>query len=98
MSDSVVGIELPRGLFVGKTAIVTGASRGVGRATALRLAEAGANVVVNYLSNSGEAAETVAECKTRGVDAVPVGADVSDTQERSSLLMPPLRNLAVSIC
>ena len=78
MSDSVVGIELPRGLFVGKTAIVTGASRGVGRATALRLAEAGANVVVNYLSNSGEAAETVAECKRRGVDAVPVGADVSE--------------------
>ena len=43
-------IGLPKNLFEGKTAIVTGASRGVGRATVLRLAEAGANVVVNYLS------------------------------------------------
>ena len=78
MSENVVGIELPRDLFAGKAAIVTGASRGVGRATALRLAEAGANVVVNYLSNSGEAAEVVAECKARGVGAVAIGADVSE--------------------
>ena len=78
MSENTVGIELPRNLFAGKTAIVTGASRGVGRATALRLAEGGANVIVNYLSNSGEAAETVQECKARGVGAVAVGADVSE--------------------
>lgn len=71
-------LELPKGLFAGRTAIVTGASRGVGRATALRLAEAGANVVVNYLSNKAEAEETVADCKAKGVDAVAVGADVSE--------------------
>jgi len=77
MNESV-GIELPRNLFAGKTAVVTGASRGVGRATAVRLAEGGANVVVNYLSNSGEAAETVQMCKAHGVDAIAVGADVSE--------------------
>lgn len=71
-------IQLPNNLFTGKTAIVTGASRGVGRATAFRLAEAGANVVVNYLSNHAEAEETVAGCKAKGVDAVAVSADVSE--------------------
>jgi len=78
MSNSVTSIDLPRDLFAGKTAIVTGASRGVGRATALRLAEGGANVVVNYLSNSGEAAETVEMCRAKGVEAIAVGADVSE--------------------
>ncbi|MGD9589986.1 MAG: SDR family NAD(P)-dependent oxidoreductase [Pyrinomonadaceae bacterium] len=69
---------LPNDLFSGKTAIVTGASRGVGRATALRLAEGGANVVVNYLSNVAEAAETVRVCEEKGVSAVAVQADVSE--------------------
>ena len=78
MSENVAGIELPHNLFAGKTAIVTGASRGVGRATALRLAEGGANVIVNYLSNSGEAAETVDLCRAKGVEAVSVGSDVSE--------------------
>jgi 3-oxoacyl-[acyl-carrier protein] reductase len=71
-------IHLPNNLFAGKTAIVTGASRGVGRATALRLAEGGANVVVNYLSNEAEAFETVRLCKEKGVEAIAVQADVSE--------------------
>jgi len=71
-------IPLPRGLFAGRTAIVTGSSRGVGRATALRLAEGGANVVVNFLSNDGEAAETVKMCLERGVEAIAVQGDVSE--------------------
>lgn len=71
-------ISLPNNLFAGKTAIVTGASRGVGRATALRLAEGGANVVVNYLSNDADAFETVVHCRESGVGAVAVGADVSE--------------------
>jgi 3-oxoacyl-[acyl-carrier protein] reductase len=77
-TEGVVDIELPRNLFAGKTAIVTGASRGVGRATALRLAEAGANVVVNYLSRHAEADEVVAECQVKGVEATAVQADTSD--------------------
>ncbi len=71
-------IGLPGNLFAGKTAIVTGASRGVGRATALRLAEGGANVVVNYLSSHKEADETVEQCKAKGVEAFAVAADVSE--------------------
>ncbi|CAN5504328.1 3-oxoacyl-[acyl-carrier-protein] reductase [soil metagenome] len=78
MSDNTSSIPLPRNLFAGKTAIVTGASRGVGRATALRLAEAGADVVVNYLSNDAEAFETVEMCKAKGVEAIAVAADVSE--------------------
>ena len=58
---AVVAIQLPSELFQGKTAIVTGSSRGVGRATAVRLAEAGANIVINYLSRHVEAGEVVAE-------------------------------------
>ena len=78
MGEENVPVALPGNLFAGKTAVVTGASRGVGRATALRLAEGGANVVVNYLSNSGEAAETVRMCEGRGVGSIAVQGDVSD--------------------
>ena len=78
MSENASQIELPRNLFAGKTAIVTGSSRGVGRATALRLAEAGANLVINYLTNDAEAAETVEMCINKGVSAFAVQADVSE--------------------
>src|SRR5437764_2109435 len=78
MNEDPVGISLPGNLFKGKTAIITGSSRGVGRATAVRLAEGGANVVVNYLSNVAEADETVKMCEERGVAAIAVQADVSD--------------------
>jgi 3-oxoacyl-[acyl-carrier protein] reductase len=84
-SEVIVGIELPKNLFRGKTAIVTGSSRGVGRSTALRLAEAGANVVVNYLSRHAEADEVVAECKAKGVEAVAVQADTSEFLQAQEL-------------
>lgn len=80
-----MGINLPRELFAGKTAIVTGSSRGVGRATALRLAEAGANLVVNYLERHAEADEVVAGCQARGVEAIAVQADTSDFLEAQNL-------------
>src|SRR5437773_8081419 len=85
MDQNVVDISLPNGLFIGKVAIVTGASRGVGRATAVRLAEGGANVVVNYLSRHVEADEVVAECKGKGVDAVAVQADTSEFLQAQEL-------------
>lgn len=78
MSENSSSIQLPNSLFAGKTAIVTGASRGVGRATALRLAEGGANVVVNYIISDDDALETVDLCIKKGVDAVAVRADVSE--------------------
>ena len=61
-----------------KVAIVTGASRGIGRDVAKRLAEDGFSVVVNYLSNTGEAEEAVTEIKGLGSDAVAVKADVAN--------------------
>jgi len=85
MNEAAVSIDLPKNLFAGKTAIVTGASRGVGRATAIRLAEGGANVVVNYLSNEVEALETVRVCQNKGVEAIAVQADVSDMVSAQTL-------------
>ena len=54
----------------GKTAIVTGSSRGIGKAIANRLAEDGANVVVTYYSNQERAEEVVAEIREKGADAM----------------------------
>jgi 3-oxoacyl-[acyl-carrier protein] reductase len=85
MTESSVAIELPKNLFAGKTAVVTGSSRGVGRATAVRLAEGGANVVVNYLSNEIEANETVRLCKEHGVESIAVGADTSEFPQAQEL-------------
>ncbi|MBS1795955.1 MAG: 3-oxoacyl-ACP reductase FabG [Acidobacteria bacterium] len=85
MAELPVDIKLPANLFAGRTAIVTGASRGVGRATALRLAEAGANVVVNYLKEEEKANNVVALCKEKGRDAVAVQGDVSEWQAAHNL-------------
>lgn len=85
MNELPVDVPLPSNLFAGKTAIVTGSSRGVGRATAVRLAEGGANVVVNFLSNDAEAAETVRLCEAKGVEAIAVQADVSEMLEARDL-------------
>jgi len=60
-----------------KIGIVTGASRGIGRAVAKRLAQDGLAVVVNYLSNASEAEEVVAEIKVIGGEAIAVKADVA---------------------
>ncbi len=85
MTEKPVEIKLPANLFEGKTAIVTGASRGVGRATALRLAESGANVVVNFLKEAQKAENVVALCKEKGVDALAVQGDVSVWQDAQDL-------------
>ncbi len=70
----------------GQVAVVTGASRGIGRAIALALAGAGARVVVNY-ARSREAGESVAaEVKAAGGEALAVGADVSRADEVERLL------------
>lgn len=68
-------------MLTGKTALVTGASRGIGRAIAIKLAEAGANVVVNYAGSEAAAAETVAKVKELGRDAIMVRANVSSAEE-----------------
>ncbi|MDI3257041.1 MAG: enoyl-[acyl-carrier-protein] reductase FabL [Kyrpidia sp.] len=67
--------------LAGKVALVTGGSRGVGRAIARRLAGAGADVAVNFFRNRGAAEETVAEIRELGVKAEAVKANVADPQK-----------------
>ena len=63
--------------LTGKVALVTGASRGIGRACALQIASLGAKVVVNYNKSASAAAEVVAEIKKNGGEAVAAQGDVS---------------------
>ncbi|HEY9622872.1 MAG TPA: 3-oxoacyl-[acyl-carrier-protein] reductase [Crinalium sp.] len=71
--------------LTGQVAIVTGASRGIGRAIALALATEGANVVVNYASSSKAADEAVAEIEGLGVQAIAIQADVSKADQVDAL-------------
>lgn len=68
-----------------KVAIVTGASRGIGKAIALELGSAGCNVVVNYAASAGPAEEVVKELEDMGVKAIAVKADVSNEAEVDEL-------------
>ena len=65
----------------GRTALVTGGSRGIGRAIAKALAKEGADVAINYQSNDAAAAEVVEEIQQTGRQAVTAKADVSDPLE-----------------
>jgi 3-oxoacyl-[acyl-carrier protein] reductase len=73
-------------LLEGKVAIVTGASRGIGRAIAEDLAAHGATVVVNYNASAGAAEEVVAGIKQAGGTAIAVQADVSDFKASQQLI------------
>jgi 3-oxoacyl-[acyl-carrier protein] reductase len=70
----------------GKVAIVTGASRGIGKATALALAAEGATVVVNYASSQASAEQVVAEIETMGSGAIALPADVSQADQVEQLV------------
>jgi 3-oxoacyl-[acyl-carrier protein] reductase len=69
----------------GQVAIVTGASRGIGRAVAIALASEGAKVAVNYASSSGAADAVVAEIEGMGSEAVALQADVSQVDQVDAL-------------
>ncbi|MFI5782743.1 SDR family NAD(P)-dependent oxidoreductase [Nocardia sp. NPDC051570] len=72
--------------IAGRVAIVTGGSRGLGRAIALRLAGAGAAVAVNYRSQGGAAEDVVAQIRSGGGKAVAIGADVSEGDQVRGLV------------
>jgi len=78
--------SFPRDLLRDRIAIVTGGSRGIGRATVQRLAEAGAHVVVNYIYQTQEAQEAVSAARTLGVQSLPVQGDVSQTSDAASVV------------
>jgi 3-oxoacyl-[acyl-carrier protein] reductase len=73
-------------LLGGRVALVTGGSRGIGRAVALRAACAGAKVVVNYLSSEDAAAQVVSVIKSGGGEAFAHRADVSDLGQVESMV------------
>ena len=77
--------------FSEKTAVVTGGSRGLGRAICLELARGGANVVFCYAGNEAAANETVAACESLGAKAVAIRCDVSKEDEVKALMDAALK-------
>lgn len=69
-----------------KSALVTGASRGIGRGIALQLAEEGYNVAVNYAGSKEKAEAVVEEIKAKGVDSFAIQANVADADEVKAMI------------
>ncbi|MEF2114536.1 MULTISPECIES: 3-oxoacyl-[acyl-carrier-protein] reductase [Clostridium] len=73
-------------MLKGKTAVVTGASRGIGRAIALKLAKHGANVVVNYRNSVDAVQEVVKEIEALGVKVLAIQADISSYTDVENMI------------
>ncbi len=72
--------------LTGKVALVTGASRGIGQATAIELAKAGADVVVNFIGNEAIAQETVDAIEALGRKAIKIKADVGNAEDVQAMV------------
>jgi NAD(P)-dependent dehydrogenase (short-subunit alcohol dehydrogenase family) len=70
----------------GKTALITGGAVRVGKAITLALAQAGANIVINYHSSANEAEDTLAEARSFGVQALKVKADIGSHQQVEAMI------------
>jgi len=80
------GEKKSMGLMDERVAVVTGASRGIGRAIALELGKQGASVVVNYHSSAQAAQEVASMIEASGGKALPIQADVSDFEQADKLI------------
>lgn len=76
--------------FAARTAVVTGGSRGIGRAICLELARRGANIVLCYAGNDAAAAETAGTCRQTGASVLSVKCDVTDAQAVQQLMRDTL--------
>ena len=79
LSNDPISTPLPAGSLSGRTALVTGSSRGIGADTARYLAEAGANVVINYRNKAPRAEKLGAQLRELGIEVLVVGADLTDS-------------------
>jgi len=73
-------------MLKGKTAVITGASRGIGKAVAIRLGKAGANLVLSYRSNDAAMDELIESLEKEGIKAVKVKGDVSNSDDAKELM------------
>ena len=77
---------IPAGSLAGRTALVTGSSRGIGVDTARYLAEGGANVVINFRNKAPRAEKLAAELRELGVEVLVVGADLTDAGSVAAMM------------
>ncbi|WP_347455108.1 3-oxoacyl-[acyl-carrier-protein] reductase [Clostridium novyi] len=73
-------------MLTGKNAIVTGSSRGIGKAIAIKLAELGANIILNYRSDVASVEEVIREIESKGVKIIAIQGDISNFEDAKKIV------------